>query len=124
MLIYGRLFPTLLLDNLSRLFGSPSRVIFILFSSSISGEQSDAMSYADFAETTLCNYMCFHLYISPVFDKLLVPLPEPLLIMCDVAADLLAACLDIITQCKRQSKTPFLMKILQDTQARPRTALN
>ncbi|KAH8106535.1 hypothetical protein DFH11DRAFT_1518140 [Phellopilus nigrolimitatus] len=55
----------------------------------------------------------FHPHISLVFDKLLIPLRDPRLI---VAADLLAACLDIITQRERQSKTPFLTKILQDVQ--------
>ncbi|KAI5120260.1 hypothetical protein M0805_004596 [Coniferiporia weirii] len=73
-------------------------------------------------ELALHNSTCFHPYISLVFDKLLIPLRDPRLIVRDVAAELLAACLDIITQRERQSKTPFLTKILQDAQAGLRTA--
>ncbi|KAH8107278.1 hypothetical protein DFH11DRAFT_1517959, partial [Phellopilus nigrolimitatus] len=41
---------------------------------------------------------CFHPHISIVFNKLLIPLCDHRLIVHDVVADLLAACLDIITQ--------------------------
>jgi FKBP12-rapamycin complex-associated protein len=47
----------------------------------------------------------FHPYIGLVFDKILIP------------AELLAACLEIVTQRERQSlRSPYLSKILQDAQ--------
>ncbi|THH04859.1 hypothetical protein EW145_g5218 [Phellinidium pouzarii] len=73
-------------------------------------------------QLALHNSTCFHLHISLVFEKLLIPLRDPRLIVREVAAELLAACLDIITQRERQSKTPFLTKILQDAQAGLKTA--
>lgn len=62
------------------------------------------------------NPLCFHPHISLVFDKILMPLRDTRVIVREVAAELLAACLDIITQRERQSRAPFLFKILQDAQ--------
>lgn len=58
----------------------------------------------------------FHQHIGLVFDKILVPLRDPRNIVRESAAELLAACLEIITQRERQTRSPFLLKILQDAQ--------
>ncbi|KAI0741336.1 atypical/PIKK/FRAP protein kinase [Daedaleopsis nitida] len=58
----------------------------------------------------------FHSHIGLVFDKILAPLRDPRIIVRESAAELLAACLEIITQRERQSRSPFLLKILQDAQ--------
>lgn len=58
----------------------------------------------------------FHSHIGLVFDKILVPLRDARIIVREGAAELLAACLEIITQRERQGRSPFLLKILQDAQ--------
>ncbi|PSR71034.1 hypothetical protein PHLCEN_2v13082 [Hermanssonia centrifuga] len=58
----------------------------------------------------------FHSHIGLVFDKILVPLRDARVIVRESAAELLAACLEIITQRERQTRSPFLLKILQDAQ--------
>ncbi|KAI0792169.1 FAT-domain-containing protein [Abortiporus biennis] len=58
----------------------------------------------------------FHSHIGLVFDKILVPLRDPRIIVREGAAELLAACLEIITNRERQPRSPFLLKILQDAQ--------
>ncbi|KAI0330947.1 FAT-domain-containing protein [Cubamyces sp. BRFM 1775] len=58
----------------------------------------------------------FHSHISLVFDKILVPLRDTRVIVRESAAELLAACLEIITQRERQARSPYLLKILQDAQ--------
>jgi FKBP12-rapamycin complex-associated protein len=58
----------------------------------------------------------FHSHINLVFDKILVPLRDPRLIVREGAAELLAACLEIVTQRERQTRSPYLFKILQDAQ--------
>lgn len=58
----------------------------------------------------------FHSHIGLVFDKILAPLRDPRIIVRESAAELLAACLEIITQRERQMRSPFLLKILQDAQ--------
>lgn len=58
----------------------------------------------------------FHSHIGLVFDKILVPLRDTRVIVRESAAELLAACLEIITQRERQTRSPFLLKILQDAQ--------
>lgn len=58
----------------------------------------------------------FHAHIGLVFDKILVPLRDPRIIVRESAAELLAACLEIITLRERQTRSPFLLKILQDAQ--------
>jgi serine/threonine-protein kinase mTOR len=58
----------------------------------------------------------FHSHISLVFDKILVPLRDPRVIVREGAAELLAACLEIVTQRERQFRSPYLSKILQDAQ--------
>lgn len=68
-------------------------------------------------ELALHNSTCFHPHISLVFDKLLLPLRDTRLYVREAAAELLAACLEIIAQRERQSKTPFSTKLLQDAQA-------
>ncbi|EJD07323.1 atypical/PIKK/FRAP protein kinase [Fomitiporia mediterranea MF3/22] len=73
-------------------------------------------------ELALHNPILFNKHILLVFEKLLIPLRDSRLIVREAAADLLAACLDIITQRERQAKAPFLTKILQDAQAGLRTA--
>ncbi|KZT10185.1 atypical/PIKK/FRAP protein kinase [Laetiporus sulphureus 93-53] len=58
----------------------------------------------------------FHAHIGLVFEKILVALRDTRLIVRESAAELLAACLEIITQRERQAHSPALMKILQDAQ--------
>ncbi|KAI6023936.1 hypothetical protein PISMIDRAFT_679672 [Pisolithus microcarpus 441] len=58
----------------------------------------------------------FHSHISLVFDKILIPLRDPRVFVREGAAELLAACLDIVTNRERQTRPMYLMKILQDAQ--------
>lgn len=58
----------------------------------------------------------FHSHIGLVFEKILVPLRDTRIIVRESAAELLAACLEIITQRERQPRSPYLFKILQDAQ--------
>ncbi|KAG6845015.1 hypothetical protein H0H87_001536 [Tephrocybe sp. NHM501043] len=58
----------------------------------------------------------FHSHIGVVFDNILVPLRDQRLIVREGAAELLAACLEIVMQRERQSRSPYLAKILQDAQ--------
>ncbi|KAF8892145.1 phosphatidylinositol 3-kinase [Infundibulicybe gibba] len=58
----------------------------------------------------------FHSHIGTVFDTILVPLRDQRVIVREGAAELLAACLEIVTQRERQTRSPYLFKILQDAQ--------
>ncbi|TFY65865.1 hypothetical protein EVG20_g5221 [Dentipellis fragilis] len=58
----------------------------------------------------------FHSHIDLVFDKILVPLRDTRVIVREGAAELLAACLEIITQRERQAPSGHLYKILKDAQ--------
>lgn len=58
----------------------------------------------------------FHSHIGIVFDNILVPLRDQRVIVREGAAELLANCLEIVTQRERGAKTPYLPKILQDAQ--------
>ncbi|KAF9240696.1 phosphatidylinositol 3-kinase [Melanogaster broomeanus] len=58
----------------------------------------------------------FHSHISLVFDKILIPLRDPRVMVREGAAELLAACLDIVASRERQTRTTYLFKILQDAQ--------
>ncbi|KAF9525319.1 phosphatidylinositol 3-kinase [Crepidotus variabilis] len=59
----------------------------------------------------------FHSHIGIVFDNILGPLRDQRVIVREGAAELLAACLEIVTQRERQARSPYLSKILQDAQA-------
>jgi serine/threonine-protein kinase mTOR len=59
----------------------------------------------------------FHSHISIVFENILVPLRDTRVIVREGAAELLAACLEIVTQRERQTRSPYLTKILTDAQA-------
>ncbi|KIY73583.1 atypical/PIKK/FRAP protein kinase [Cylindrobasidium torrendii FP15055 ss-10] len=58
----------------------------------------------------------FHAHISLVFDNILIPLRDQRVIVREGAAELLAACLEIVTQRERQARNTYLTKILQDAQ--------
>ncbi|KAG2355693.1 atypical PIKK FRAP protein kinase [Suillus spraguei] len=58
----------------------------------------------------------FHSHISLVFDKILTPLRDSRNIVREGAAELLAACLEIVTRHERQTRTTYILKILQDAQ--------
>jgi FKBP12-rapamycin complex-associated protein len=58
----------------------------------------------------------FHSHIGIVFENILVPLRDQRSIVREGAAELLAACLEIVTQRERQARTHDLSKILQDAQ--------
>ena len=59
----------------------------------------------------------FHMHINLVFDKILVPLRDTRVIVREGAAELLAACLDIVTQREKQPRSHWLFKISQDASA-------
>lgn len=56
----------------------------------------------------------FHPHIGVVFDNILIPLRDPRVHIREGASELLAACLDIIATRERQTRSPYLFKILQD----------
>ena len=58
----------------------------------------------------------FHSHVGLVFDKLLMALRDQRIVVREGGAELLAACLEIIAQRERQTRSPFLLKILQDAQ--------
>jgi len=58
----------------------------------------------------------FHSHLGIVFDSILVPLRDQRVIVREGAAELLAACLEIVSQRERQARSPYLVKILQDAQ--------
>ena len=58
----------------------------------------------------------FYSHIGVVFENILVPLRDQRVIVREGAAELLAACLEIVTTRERQARSPFLFKILQDAQ--------
>lgn len=75
-------------------------------------------------ELALHSPTVFYPLVSHVLDKIIIPLRDTRQIVREAAAELLAACLDIVTQRERSSKTPFLLKILQDAQSGLRTGVN
>ncbi|KAI0064021.1 atypical/PIKK/FRAP protein kinase [Artomyces pyxidatus] len=58
----------------------------------------------------------FHSHIDLVFEKILVPLRDSRVIVREGAAELLAACLEIISARERQAPSNHLYKILKDAQ--------
>lgn len=84
--------------------------------------QSDRQEHARYAGVlilkalALHNPTCFYPHISLVCDKILIPLRDSRPQLREISAELLAACLDIISSRERQAKTPFLAKMLQDAQ--------
>ena len=58
----------------------------------------------------------FHSHIDLVVNKILVPLRDARVIVREGAAELLAACLEIITQRERQAPSSHLYQILKDAQ--------
>lgn len=58
----------------------------------------------------------FHSHIALVFDNILVPLRDQRVIVREGAAELLAACLEIVGQRERSARAAYLSKILQDAQ--------
>ncbi|PFH51827.1 hypothetical protein AMATHDRAFT_58344 [Amanita thiersii Skay4041] len=59
----------------------------------------------------------FHSHIGIVLDNILVPLRDPRVHVREGAAELLAACLEIVAQRERQTRSPYLNRILLDAQA-------
>lgn len=60
----------------------------------------------------------FYAHIGLVFDNILVPLRDQRLVVRDAAAELLAACLEIVAQRERAAaKSPYLANIYRDAQA-------
>ncbi|KZS94646.1 atypical/PIKK/FRAP protein kinase [Sistotremastrum niveocremeum HHB9708] len=58
----------------------------------------------------------FHAHIALVFSQIMVPLRDSRSNVREGAAELLAACLDIIVQREKGSKSTFLTKLLSETQ--------
>lgn len=58
----------------------------------------------------------FHAHIGTVFDSILVPLRDQRVLVREGAAELLANCLDIVTQRERQARSPHLSKMLLEAQ--------
>ena len=63
----------------------------------------------------------FHAHISLVFEKILMPLRDPRVIVREGAAELLAACLEIVDKREKGSRSPYL-RIFQDAQNGLKTA--
>ncbi|KAH9056333.1 armadillo-type protein [Lactarius vividus] len=59
----------------------------------------------------------FHPHIDLVFDKILMPIRDPSTIVREVAAELLAACLEIVAQREKQGGISRLSKVLADAQS-------
>ncbi|KAJ7180725.1 phosphatidylinositol 3-kinase [Mycena filopes] len=59
----------------------------------------------------------FYAHIGLVFDNILVPLRDQRVIVRDAAAELLAACLEIVAQREGPKKNPYLDNIFKDAQA-------
>lgn len=64
----------------------------------------------------------FHAHISLVFEKILMPLRDPRVIVREGVAELLAACLEIVDKRERGSRSPYLLRIFQDAQNGLKTA--
>ncbi|KAJ7170509.1 phosphatidylinositol 3-kinase [Mycena crocata] len=58
----------------------------------------------------------FYAHIGLVFANILVPLRDQRVIVREAAAELLAACLEIIAERERPTKSPYLANILRDAQ--------
>ncbi len=90
------------------------------FSSSSSSSASDTSRYAGvliLKELARNNPIYFHSHIGLVFEKILIPIRDPRVIVRESAAELLAACLAIVTQRERQPRNnPYLLRILSDAQ--------
>jgi FKBP12-rapamycin complex-associated protein len=56
----------------------------------------------------------FHVHISLVFDKIMIPLRDTRIIVREGAAELLAACLDIVTKRDKAPGGPYLTRIALD----------
>ncbi|KAF8659826.1 hypothetical protein AX16_001711 [Volvariella volvacea WC 439] len=59
----------------------------------------------------------FHSHINIVLDKILGPLRDPRVFVREGAAELLAACLEIVAQRDRVGRSQYLQKILTDAQS-------
>lgn len=59
----------------------------------------------------------FHSHISLVFDSIILPLRDQRVIVREGAAELLAACLEIVIQRERQGRSPYLTKIYNEATA-------
>lgn len=59
----------------------------------------------------------FHSHIGLVLDNVLVPLRDSRVHVREGAAELLAACLEIVAQRERQTRSPYLHKMLLEAQA-------
>jgi len=64
----------------------------------------------------------FHAHISLVFEKILMPLRHARVIVREGAAELLAACLEIVDKRERGSRSPYLSKIFLDAQTGLKTS--
>ncbi|KAF8216580.1 phosphatidylinositol 3-kinase [Mycena galopus ATCC 62051] len=64
----------------------------------------------------------FYPHIGLVFDNILVPLRDQRVIVREAAAELLAACLEIVSQREVPNKSPYLDNVLRDAQAGLRQA--
>lgn len=88
--------------------------------SSSSSSASDTSRHAGvliLKELARNNPSYFHNHIGLVFEKILVPIRDSRVIVRESAAELLAACLEIVTQRERQSKgNPYLTRIMTDAQ--------
>lgn len=58
----------------------------------------------------------FHSHVGLVFDKIGIPLKDKRLNVREGAAELLSACLDIVTQRERGARSPYFTKVLQEAQ--------
>ncbi|KAG6916802.1 hypothetical protein DXG01_005325 [Tephrocybe rancida] len=58
----------------------------------------------------------FHSHVGHVFEHILVPLRDRRLLVREATAELLAACLEVISQREHRTNSPYLSKLLHDAQ--------
>lgn len=86
----------------------------------LAADKQDPARYAGvlmLKELAKNNSIQFHPHIGLVLDSILAPLRDPRIIVREGAAELLAACLDILVQRERQTDNPHLVSVWQNAQA-------
>lgn len=86
----------------------------------LSADKQDPARYAGvlmLKELARNNPIQFHPHVGLVLDSILAPIRDPRLIVREGAAELLAACLDILMQRERQSDNPHLVSTWQNAQS-------
>ena len=83
----------------------------------LAGDKQEASRYAGvliLKELAHNSPIHFHAHIRLVFDKILIPLRDQRAFVREKAAELLAACFEILNKRERGDKNPYLAKMFQD----------